>query len=341
MAKVQDIYPLHFGNYKVRFTQSQVEDLTDETKQEMEIIQVHKRAHRNAHENKLQILEKYYFPRMNTKINNIVKQCQTCKEQKYDRHPNNPEIKATPIPQYPGHILHIDIYSTERNLVLTAIDKFSKYVQARTIKSKAIEDIKQPLHDLVFIFGVPKIIVIDNEKSLNSSTINFMIKDQLGIQIIKTPPYKSTVNGQIERFHSTLSEIMRCLKTERTYNTFKELLDRAIYEYNFSIHSTTGKKPIEVFFGRNVSTDPDQFEKSRQDNISRLKEKQALDLLNHNKKRKPIKNYNTGEVIYIKVNKRLGSKMSTKYRKEIVKTNNSTTVLTESGKIVHKSNIKS
>lgn len=34
-----------------------------------------------------------------------------------------------------------------------------------------------------------------------------MTRDQLGIEIYKTPLYKSAVNGQ-ERFHSTLSDFM-------------------------------------------------------------------------------------------------------------------------------------
>ena len=72
------------------------------------------------------------------------------------------------------------------------------------------------MRQILFAFSVPKTIVIDNEKSLNSASIQFMIEDQLGINIFKTPPYASKVNGQVERFHSTLSEIMRCLQTERT-----------------------------------------------------------------------------------------------------------------------------
>lgn len=91
---------------------------------------------------------------------------------------------------------------------------------------------------------------------------------------------------------------MRCLKTERTYTTFIELLDRAVYEYNYSIHSTTGQRPLEVFFGRRISTDPETYEKARQDNIQRLKDKQATDLRIHNKNREPIKQFDPGEIVY-------------------------------------------
>lgn len=51
---------------------------------------------------------------MKKKIENLEKQCKVCREEKYDRHPTNPVLEQTPIPEYPGQIIHIDIYSTEK-----------------------------------------------------------------------------------------------------------------------------------------------------------------------------------------------------------------------------------
>uniref|UniRef100_W8AHE3 RNA-directed DNA polymerase n=1 Tax=Ceratitis capitata TaxID=7213 RepID=W8AHE3_CERCA len=136
MGQIQELYPIHFSNFKIRFTQSQVKDLNTIEQQEHQILVEHKRAHRNAIENKKQIIQKFYFPQMQSKINKIVKQCKICAENKYDRYPNKPEIQKTPIPEYPGQIVHIDIFIADKNLVLTAIDKYSKYAQARVIKSK-------------------------------------------------------------------------------------------------------------------------------------------------------------------------------------------------------------
>lgn len=340
MGKIQEVYPLHFRNYRVRYTQQIVDDIADESDQEEKILSVHRRAHRNAEENREQLLKQCYFPRMSRKIRFFVKRCTVCKENKYDRHPNNQVINPTPIPNYPGHILHIDIYSTQGKLVLTAIDKFTKLAFCKPIKSKSVEDIKQPLRDILFFFSVPEVVVIDNEKSLNSNSLVSMMEDSLKIKIFRTPPYKSEVNGQIERFHSTLSELMRCLKSDGVERTFEALLERAVNEYNHSIHSSTGKTPVELFYGRISRVDPQQFERSRFLNIERLKEKQQKDLRNHNKKRKPIKTYQPGQIIYVKHNKRLGSKLTVRYKAETVKEDKNTTVLTESGKIIHKSLIR-
>ena len=75
-----------------------------------------------------------------------------------------------------------------------------------------------------------------------------MIENEFGIKIFRTAPYTSCSNCQIERFNSTLQEIMRCLQTEKIHRSYHELLDRSVNEYNLSIHTVTGKKPIEAFF---------------------------------------------------------------------------------------------
>jgi len=82
MWKIQQLYQSYFKNFKVRFTQTLVKDLTNTTDLEEQILKTHNRAHRNALENKIQISEEFYFPKMKQKIANIVKQCKICKEAK-------------------------------------------------------------------------------------------------------------------------------------------------------------------------------------------------------------------------------------------------------------------
>ena len=73
----------------------------------------------------------------------------------------------------------------------------------------------------------------------------------------------------MERFHCTLTEILRCLKTEKLHANFIELLDRTVYEYNSKI--------------------PKLDETARQENIEAIIKKQGKDLENHNKNRRETK----------------------------------------------------
>lgn len=51
---------------------------------------------------------------MSEKLNRIISQCKIYKEGKYDRHPNKFNISPTPVPQYAGKILDVDIWTIEK-----------------------------------------------------------------------------------------------------------------------------------------------------------------------------------------------------------------------------------
>lgn len=142
----------------------------------------------------------------------IAANCRICATSKHDRHPRKQEIGKTPIPSYAGEMLRIDVYSTAGKYFLTCIDKFSKFAVVQPIRSRAIEDIKAPLLQLLNIFPKTKAIYCDNEKSLNSETINSMLSN--GIEISNAPPLHSSSNGQAERFHDTLGDIARFYKLQ-------------------------------------------------------------------------------------------------------------------------------
>ncbi|GBP07836.1 Retrovirus-related Pol polyprotein from transposon opus [Eumeta japonica] len=133
---------------------------------------------------------------------------------------------------------------------------------------------------------------------------------------------------------------MRCLQNNRAHRSFQELLEKSVKEYNFSIHTVTGRRPLEVFFGRRVCSDPTQLEKERNETMQKLARKQEADLSYHNANRSPPKEYAQGEEIFVKINRRVGNKLSARYKKEIVAENYNTTVKTKTGRIVHKNNIR-
>ena len=53
MGKIQAIYPFHFAKYRIRFTQAQVEDITNEEQQNELSITTHRRAHIEEHTGKI------------------------------------------------------------------------------------------------------------------------------------------------------------------------------------------------------------------------------------------------------------------------------------------------
>ncbi|KAH8332277.1 hypothetical protein KR074_008542 [Drosophila pseudoananassae] len=73
---------------------------------------------------------------------------------------------------------------------------------------------------------IDKTIYCDNEASFNSETITPLLRNQYSIDVVNAPPLHSSSNGQVERFHSTLAEIARCLKIDRKIEDTVELILR-------------------------------------------------------------------------------------------------------------------
>ena len=329
LAKIQDTIIRNFPTSKFWYAKLFVIDIFNPDDQKHIMATEHNRAHRAAQENTKQVLKDYYFPKMQKMATEIVSTCKICARAKYDRHPKRHKISETTIPSYVGEILHIDIYSTDKTHFLTCIDKFSKFAIVQPIESRTIHDVKIPILQLINTFPAVKIIYCDNEKSINSTAITTLLHSY-GITIANAPPLHSSSNGQVERFHSTLSEIARCFKIDKNIEDTVELILKATVEYNKTIHSVTGKTPLEIIH----SISPQINETIKQ----KLIDAQTHLLATHNRN-KICKSYNVGDKVLVKRNKRLGNKLSPIYEEEKIQADLGTTVLIK-GRVVHKDNLK-
>lgn len=279
MGKIQEIYKTHFGckrMLKIRFCQTMLQDVPQEDEQWNIIRREHYRAHRGAEENKLQLLRRFYFPKLSQKLKDFVTNCQICHESKYNRNPIKYPIQATPIPNAPFKIAHIDILFLENHHFLTYIDKFSKFAQIKTIDSRAAVDIVPAVKEILSKYNTPEILVMDGEKSfMTGDLVNFYNTHH--IQPYITATGRSEMNGVVERFHSTILEIYRMTKAENPGKPVNEMLLLSLNKYNSSIHSTTKHTPLEIILPSPRT--PEIIEKV----FKNITEKQKKDLKYHNK----------------------------------------------------------
>ena len=238
------------------YSQLLLEDVIDSEEQNFLILTEHKRAHRNHEENKLQLLKKIFFPKMRATVKNIVEKCRTCQLAKYTRHPDKPLFQQVPIPKYPMQILQIDLFTIEKQWFITTVDCFTKFAFIEKIKSKSRIDLEKPLLKILTQITTPEMVVMDNEPSLKTEVIRNKI-NELNITVYETPTGRSEVNGQIERVHSTITEIYRCLKTDDIGNSPAVRMKMSVDRYNNTIYSVINMSPREALFGKKT-TDKDQ-----------------------------------------------------------------------------------
>jgi len=77
--------------------------------------------------------------------------------------------------------------------------------------------------ELLQQFPLAKVIMTDNEPSLTSAQFKFFAQ-RCGLTLHFADPRHSTSNGQVERAHSTLTELARCIKEEFNLIDYLEII---------------------------------------------------------------------------------------------------------------------
>lgn len=344
---LQTVYKDHFdSNLKIKIASSRLQDITNETEQDEIIQEVHERAHRGINENHKVISGQYFFPNMKSKIQTFINLCTTCKTAKYERKPYKIKFAETPIPKQPLDIVHIDVFISQPDMFLSAVDKLSRYAMLIPLKSRSIPHVKNALIKLFSRYGTPKLIVADNEPSIKSIEVRGYL-DSLNIQTYFTPPNHSEVNGIVERFHSTLAEIYRCIKDKHASLTQRQRYLTALSLYNTTIHSVLNLRPREVFYGiregdereLNLERILENRDRIFDEIVEKLEQKQRKERENQNESREEEPKLNEGETAYIK-EQGIRSKTRNKFKPIIVQTDRRKTFEDPEGRKHHKAKMR-
>lgn len=232
-----------FPNSNFVFTTLKTSDITSNDEQLQIIMSVHNRAHRNAKNNCIDAEKRYYWPTMKNDFNKFVKVCEICNTQKYERRPIHQRIGITPTPTAVGESISMDLFYIDNNQYITSIDRYSKYLKLHQIESKVnftpkLEEI------LTQDYPNCKFLMTDNEAVLVSNASKMVYK-KYNIIHVTSPVQHSKSNGTVERVHSTLIEIIRCLSKQNDSTSSDEIFS-AVKEYNNTVHSVTKEKPIDI-----------------------------------------------------------------------------------------------
>ena len=315
--------------------------------EENEIIEkTHNRAHRGIEENFLALKQTHYFPRMKKKIRKFIELCTICKLAKYDRRPYNLKLSETPIQKKPLDVVHVDIFISGPNLFLSAVDKFSRFGVFIPIKSRSIVDVRRRLIKLFSIFNQPKTLVSDKEPSFKSVEIRDLL-ESLNIETYYTPVDRSEVNGIVERFHSTVIEIFRCIKEKFENLSPKSLWQLAVAHYNATIHTAHKMKPASVFYAiKDEEVRPDKMslilenkDKFFEEINLKLRDCQKKNIESHNKNCEEEPQLEEGKIVYV-ARQGIKSKTQPKFVAVKVTQDRSKTFLDKSNRKIHKANIK-
>lgn len=194
---------------------------------------------------------------------------------------------------------------------------------------KSIENkinLAEKVLDVLQSFPEARKITLDNEPALATPQFKSLMQ-RLRIELYYCTPRHSVTNGQVERVHSTLTEIARCIKEEYHLIDDTEVFYRAAQQYNNTIHSVTDMKPVDVFFNK------------KNHDLKGIIKKAQEKMLERNGANK-VKNYQPGEYVYEKI---IGqrNKLLPRFRKQKVKEDLGNKIkIRFRNRIIHKDNIR-
>ena len=194
-----------------------------------------------------------WWPGIDKDIDPTCAQCVQCNQHSKDL-PKSP-LSVWNFPSKAWQHLHIDYAGPFfGSMCLVWIDSFSKYGGVERVKyANGFNTVRQ-LSEVFSMFGNSEQIVLDNGTPFTSHEFGeFCISNC--IRHIRSAPYHPSTNGEAEQFVQVFKRALRPQaenKVDGQAETFMFLK-----RYRTIPHSTTGRSPSELLFGRTIRTNLD------------------------------------------------------------------------------------
>ena len=188
-----------------------------------------------------------WWPGLDEDLEEVCRSCQMCLELR--KMPGKSELHPWEWPKKPWHRLHIDYAGPmDGHYFLVIIDAHSKWCDIYRTSGPTAKATIRCLISCFRNYGLPVSIVSDNGPCFVSSEFKEFL-DFCGVQHVFTATYKPSTNGLAERLVQTLKRFLKQSK-----EPVELALDRFLYHYRSTPHTTTGISPAELMFGRKMRT---------------------------------------------------------------------------------------
>ncbi|CAG9110788.1 unnamed protein product [Plutella xylostella] len=197
---------------------------------------------------------KMWWPGIDTDIEQLISACASCCALR----PAPPRAPPAPWPRpaAPWERIHIDYMTVTQKNYLIVVDAYSKWVECILMdNSTSSNALIVKLKYLFTTFGLPKIIVSDNDVKINSDEFKAFCKNN-GVEHVTSPIYHPCSNGLAENSVKTCKKMIKSIIINNIVNskTLNEKLNDYLFEFRNTMHCTTGYTPAYLMFGRNLRT---------------------------------------------------------------------------------------
>ncbi|XP_043263448.1 uncharacterized protein LOC122403783 [Colletes gigas] len=200
------------------------------------------------------LFPKYTWPGLRNDIQEYIRKCKSCQEQKLVRMKTRQPMLITDTPTEPFDKIALDTVGplpetpSGNRYILTMQDNLTKYCLAVAIPNIRATTIADAFaRHFIAIYGTPRAILTDRGTSFLGEIMTHMA-EIFKIKQLTTSGYRPQTNGSLERSHHVLTEYLKHYMN--SYEDWDLLIPFAMFSYNTSVHEATDFTPFELIFGK-------------------------------------------------------------------------------------------
>jgi hypothetical protein len=201
------------------------------------------------------IKQLFSWPSMKALIKQYVTSCTVCQQAKPDRSRYPGLLQPLPVPTQAWEVISMDFVeglprSNNANTILVVVDTFSKYSHFLPLLHPfSALKVAQLFMDFVYkLHGLPLSIVSDRDRIFTSRLWQELFRLS-GTTLKMSTSYHPQTDGQTEHVNQCLETYLRSF-VHACPSKWSAWLSVAEYWYNTTFHSSLGRSPFEVLYGR-------------------------------------------------------------------------------------------
>ncbi|XP_003739239.1 uncharacterized protein K02A2.6-like [Galendromus occidentalis] len=188
-----------------------------------------------------------WWPNISHDIKALSRSCPACLA--CARNPPKEVIHSRKPCKFPFERIHLDYAGPIKGkYILLIVDAFSKWLEAFITNDKTSSTTLKHLKDTIARFGIPSVIVTDNDPTFVSEQMKRFCATN-GIRKMTSPPFHPASNGQVERYVGTMKTALKKFSLEK--QDLADSLARFLFRQRM-VSSSSGESPASIMLGREL-----------------------------------------------------------------------------------------
>ena len=142
-----------------------------------------------------------YWPRMNSDIEETVKNCTKCAQ--FQKAQQSEPLKGTVPPDLPFQEVATDLFEFESKIYLITVDYYSRFIEVDLLKNITSGTVTETLESQFSRHGIPVVLRSDTGSQFSSQKFSNFCKGY-GIKHYMSSPHLHQSNGEAERAVQTV-----------------------------------------------------------------------------------------------------------------------------------------